>query len=473
MTRDAHGASGALGAHDAHGDKTVSDRVIDLGVFGDVVLADGRLQRDAWVAVDGGRIVAVSAEQPEARRRDHLPGHLVLPGVIDAHVHTRSSLHEGIAATTRAAAAGGVTTVIDMPFDAPDLPVNTRERFAAKVAAIADEAHVDVALYATFPPSGPLDAIAELASAGACGFKVSLYGSHPVRFPRIPDGQLLKACALVAETDRPLAAHQENQEIVDTLIENALAAGQRAPLMHARTRPPVAETEATGRLLEFAHATGARLHVVHGTVPRTFGLVDRYRQDGVRVSAETCVHYLLLDETALERLGGRAKCNPPLRSASDVAGLWDLLADGRIDLVASDHSPYPLNEKDVGDIFAARPGLPGVETLAVLLYSEGVAAGRLSLARYASLLSSAPAATFGFQRKGSIAPGMDADLMVLDPDARHTIRAEALASPIGWTPFDGREVRGRVVRTYLRGALAFDGVQVTATPGSGRFVGSA
>ena len=445
-------------------------RVVDLGIFGDVMLADGRLVRDAWLSVDAGRVVGVGSDEPEARQSERLPGHVVLPGTIDAHVHTRSSLDEGIGATTRAAAAGGVTTVIDMPFDAPERPVNTAERFAAKVADVQAEAYVDVALYATFPPSGPLDAIAELARAGASGFKVSLYGSHPVRFPRIPDGQLLKAFALVAETGRPLAAHQENQEIVDTLIADAVAAGRRTPLMHARTRPAVAETEATGRLLEFAHWTGARLHVVHGTVPRTFDLVGHHRRDGTRVSAETCLQYLLLDETALERLGGRAKCNPPLRSPADVAALWDYLVDGRIDLVASDHSPYPPHEKDGDDIFAARPGLPGVETLAALLYSEGVATGRLSLARYVELLAGAPAAVFGFERKGSIAPGMDADLMVIDPDARHTIDAAALVSAVGWTPYQGREVRGRVVRTYVRGALAFDGDAVTATAGTGRFV---
>jgi len=253
-------------------------------------------------------------------------------------------------------------------------------------------------------------------------------------------------------------------------MADAVAAGLRSPLMHARTRPPVSETEATSRLLEIAHWTNARVHVVHGTLPRTFDLIAHHRADGTRVSAETCVHYLLLDERALDRLGGRAKCNPPLRSESDVKRLWDYLADGRIDLVTSDHAPYPLAEKDHADIFAARPGLPGVETLATLLYSEGVATGRITLARYAELLASGPAAAFNLQHKGAIEHGRDADLMVIDPNARHTLDAARLVSPVGWTPYQGLAVRGRVVRTYLRGALVFDGERVLAAPGSGRFV---
>ena len=443
---------------------------VDLAIFGDILAADGSLQRDSWLSVAGGRIVGLGPSEPRALRSERLAGHLVLPGVIDAHVHMRSSLDEGISATTRAAAAGGVTTVLDMPFDAPARPVNDVERFEAKVAAVEAEAHVDVALYATFPPSGPLDAIPELTRAGAAGFKVSVYGADPVRFPRIPDGQLLKAFTLIADSDVPVAAHQENQEIVDTLIADAMAAGQREPRMHARTRPAVAETEATGRLLELAYWTGARLHVVHGTVPRTFDLVGHHRWDGTRVSAETCLQYLLLDEEELDRLGGRAKCNPPLRTRPDADALWTYLADGRIDLVASDHSPYPLHEKDTDDIFAARPGLPGVETLASLLYSEGVATGRITLKRYSELLASAPAAVFGFDHKGAIGIGKDADLMVIDPNATATIDAARLVSPVGWTPYQGRKVRGRVVRTYVRGSLAYDGTQVIAPAGSGCFV---
>ena len=443
---------------------------VDLALFGDVFAQDGTLHRDAWLSVDEGRIVGIGTAAPEARSSERLAGHLILPGAIDAHVHTRSSLREGIEATTRAAAAGGVTTVLDMPFDAPSDPVGTPERFEAKVDAIGREACVDVALYATFPPTGPLEHLEPLARLGAAGFKVSVYGSDPIRFPRIPDGRLLAAFERIADLGVPVAAHQENQEIVDALIADATAAGRHEPRMHARTRPPVAETEATGRLLEIALATGARLHVVHGTVPRTFDLVERHRADGGTVTAETCVQYLLLDEGELDRLGGRAKCNPPLRAREHVDALWAYLQDGRIDLVASDHSPYPLEDKDVDDIFAARPGLPGVETLPILLYSEGVARGKIDLTRFVRLLASGPAETFGFARKGAIAPGYDADLMVIDPNARGSIDERRLAMSVGWSPYHGREVTGSVVRTFVRGALAFDGERGTVDAGHGRFV---
>jgi allantoinase len=442
----------------------------DLVVQGDIVLPDGSVLRSGWLGVTDGLVTATSETPLSGTAMVDAVGSLVLPGFVDAHVHTRSCVDEGITATTRAAAAGGTTTVIDMPFDKPARPVDSRERFQAKVEDVGAEAVVDVGLYATFPPQGDLRMIAELAEAGAVGFKVSTIEVDPVRFPRIPDSRLYEAFQEIAGTGLPVAAHQENQEIVFAQAEAFQARGDTEPIAHALSRPPVAEGEAAARLLELAYWTGARLHMVHGTVPRTFELIEWNRAQGVRASGETCIQYLLLTMDALRELGGRAKCNPPLRSQEDVEGLWRQVQQGRIDIVTSDHSPYPLRRKETADIFDAYAGMPGAETLGTLLYSEGVATGRIGLGRFLELVSSGPAALFGFRQKGRLQPGADADFVVFDPTAEWTLDEREMHYAVGWSPYQGRPVQGRVVSTWLRGRCVHADGEITAEPGDGCFV---
>ena len=444
--------------------------VYETVVRGDIVLPDGSVLQDGWLAVEDGLIQRVSETPLKGRETSDASGSLILPGFVDAHVHTRSYIDEGIEATTRAAAAGGTTTIIDMPFDKPARPVNTRAGVEAKVADVEREALVDVALYGTFPPEGDLGVIAEMAEAGVAGFKVSTIEVDPVRFPRIPDGRLYEAFQEIARVGRPVAAHQENQEIVASETAAHLARGDTAPIHHASSRPPVAEAEAAGRLLEIAHWTGARLHMVHGTLPRTFELIEWHRSTGTRATGETCLQYLLLSMEALEAQGGRAKCNPPLRSLEDVQGLWRQLEDGLVDIVTSDHSPYPLSKKQTPSIFDANAGMPGVETLGVLLYSEGVATGRIGLGRFVELVSSGPAKIFGLQSKGRMEVGADADFVVLDPGAEWTLDENRLHHAVGWSPFHARQVRGRITSVWLRGRRIAVDEQVTAEPGTGRFV---
>ena len=445
----------------------------DLVVRGRVVLPE-RVLEDGYVAVQGGRIAAIgtaAAGLPAAARTVEAGGAYVLPGAVDTHVHTRSEPAEGITRCTEAAVAGGVTTIVDMPYDMP-AAVPDLETFERKVEDVGAEAVCDVALYGTIRKEGGLDAIEPLAQAGACAFKLSTYESHPVRFPRIPDGEMLEAFRRIAGTGRFVAVHCENQDIVDRAVARARAAGDTGPLAHGRTRPPVSETEAVNRVLELAAASGVHAHIVHASVTRSFDLVERYRADGVRATAETCIQYLVLDEQAMERLGPLAKINPPLRSRKDVQGLWAYLAAGRIDWVTSDHAPWALAQKgNRADIFANASGAPGVETLVPLLHHAGVAAGRISILDAARLLAEQPARHIGlFPRKGILAPGSDADIAILDPDAAWPVRGAELHSGVGWTPYEGMELRGRVTHTFVRGRPAYEQTRVVARPGDGAFV---
>jgi allantoinase len=450
-----------------------SAEIYDLVVQGDVALPDGGVLEGGWLGITAGHITACCETPLTGAEAIDATGCLILPGFVDAHVHTRSCVDEGITATTRAAAAGGTTTIIDMPFDKPTRPVNSLERFEAKVTDVGSEALIDVALYATFPPEGDLGMIAETARAGAAGFKVSTIEVDPLRFPRIPDGRLYEAFQEIAATGRPVAAHQENQEIVFAQAEAFQGRGDTSPIDHALSRPPVAEAEAAGRLLELAYWTGAHLHMVHGTLPRTFDLIEWNRSKGVRATGETCLQYLLLTMDALRELGGRAKCNPPLRSQEDVDGLWKQVQDGTVDIVTSDHSPYPLYRKETEDIFEAYAGMPGAETLGTLLYSEGVATGRIGLGRFLDLVASGPADVFGLEQKGRLSEGADADFVVFDPNNEWTLDESEMHYAVGWSPYQGRPVRGCVVSTWLRGRCVYEGGQVRAEPGSGRFVASA
>ena len=384
---------------------------------------------------------------------------LLLPGAVDVHVHTRSATEEGIEPCTRAAAAGGVTTIVDMPYDASG-PIQTPEAFARKVADVEREAHVDVALWATVPPRGPIDHVEALVDAGAAAFKLSTFETHPQRFPRIPDAQLLDAFERIAACGGMAGVHAENDEIVRAGIAAELAAGNASdPLAHARSRPPVAEHEAIARCLELARATGVRLHVCHVSTERGIELVRAARADGVDVSAETCPHYLLLDSSELLVRGGEAKINPPLRERP-------LPLEG-VDLVSSDHVGWPVERKHGDDIFAVASGAPGVELIVPLIFD---AFGPQALAR---LLCEAPARRFGlWPRKGSLAPGTDADVMVVDPADEWVVDPAALVTPAGWSPYSGRRLRGRVIAAFSRGVQVWDGARVTAPAGHGRFVGA-
>jgi allantoinase len=443
----------------------------DLSIVGRIVRGDGEPSRGE-ILVAGGRIIEVRAAErrgePAARRIDVGLAYL-LPGVIDCHVHSGSHPGEGIRALTSAAAAGGVTTVVDMPYDA-DAPVVDPEVFARKRERVTREALVDVALLGTVRPgTGGVD-VAPLVEAGAAGFKVSLFCTDARRFPRVYDGQFIEVLEAIREAGSIACVHAENEEIIKPLIERARQSGDCSPLAHCRSRPPVSETQAVLTALEYARETGARLHLCHLSLPRSVDLAAAYAARGVPVSVETCPHYLCFSEDDMARHGGRLKINPPLRSAADVEGLWRRVSAGMVDVVASDHAPWPLSEKTRPNIFDNHSGAPGVETLLTVLATRLLARGG-SVNDLARLVSAVPARLFGLShRKGSLEVGRDADVVAYDPSAGFTLDERELHSNAGWSPYDNMTFDGRVVLTVSRGEVIWDGARLAGSPGRGRII---
>ncbi len=444
--------------------------MLELVVRGDLVLPD-RVLENGYLGVRGGTIVAVGQDAPpEARETIDAAGKLVFPGVVDGQVHAGSAEGiDGLGDATIAAAAGGVTTIVDMPFDDP-MPVNTVELLHAKVRAIERLAVVDVALYATARKGYGSEGISDLAEAGACAFKVSTYEYHPVRFPGYDTGELLELFPVIRETGLSVAFHNEDPYIVQHMSERLLAEGRNSPESHGASRPPVAELIANVAVFEIARVTGVRCHIVHSSLARGFDHVKRYRQEGVRVSAETCVQYLTFDEDDVLRVGARLKQNPPIRPAIEKAALWEKVIADEVDFVSSDHVAWPLSRKSDPDMFKNGAGVPGLETLFSALYTGMASERDMSPSRVAALLSERPARHFGlYPRKGALMPGADADFLVVDPNS-WTFDAELMASKIKWSPYDGMTFGARVEATYVRGAPVYEKGHVTGPAGGGRFV---
>ncbi len=446
---------------------------LDLLIRGDLVLPD-RVVRRGMLGVAGQKIAGVFAEsdRPQARRVLDCDDRLILPGGIDPHVHAYSAgpEFEGIGRLTRGAAAGGITTVIDMPYDAP-LPLTHADRMPDKLARIRQEAVVDVALYGTIARHGGSGQIAPLSEAGVSAFKFSTYEADPNRFVKIPDGELIKAFAELNQAGLMAVFHAENGDIIDPLLEALYDQGARSPEAHCWSRPPVSETTAVLHLLELARCHPVKLHIAHLTVPFAYDAIDWYRRAGVDVTAETCIHYLVLNESHLGTLRGAAKCNPPLRTKAVQQALWERLKAGEIAFVVSDHAPWPDADKTAANIFDNKSGLPGVELLLPLLFSEGVVARGLDLTGFAEWIAGGAARRFGLApQKGALAVGADADFSVFDPGEKWVVHGGDLQTAANLCPYEGMTVTGRVVRTFVRGREVFNRDGVVAEAGYGRFV---
>jgi len=434
---------------------------------GGIIKADLLIQGERIKAIGHGLPVADDATVVDAE------GCYVLPGVIDAHTHIQ--LDTGIYQTpddwfigTRAAACGGVTTVVDFATQFPGQTL--REAVAARLEE-AREAVIDYGFHVmvTDLPPGREGELADLVELGTTSVK--LYTTYRPNY-YADDATILRLMVACADLGLLPLVHCENDALVTAQTEALVGAGETGWQYHGRSRPGLAEQEAVQRVLFLAEAAGCPVHIVHCSTSRSVALVAEARDSGQAVSCETCPQYLLLDNTAYEGPEPwRYILQPPLRDPEEPDRLWALVEGGAVDLIATDHCDYTKAQKVAQDDFTQTPGgLPGMETLLPLVYTYGVAEGRLTLPRLVGLLSANPARIWGlWPRKGALLPGSDADVVIYDPEPDGLVSAENLHHLAGYTPYEGLRVRGRVRATISRGQVIYREGRFVGRKGRGRF----
>ncbi|MEV0070966.1 allantoinase AllB [Amycolatopsis sp. NPDC050768] len=449
-------------------------------VLHDVQLVSAQGVRRATVAVADGKVADVldAGTRPSAAEHLDAGGLYLLPGLVDTHVHLRAPARpdrETFRSGTAAAAAGGVTTICEMPTSEP--PVKSGRTLADRAVRLQPDALVDYALYGGAAWENRHE-IAAMAEAGAVAFKTWLHApalGREAEFTGLscPDtGRLHEVMREVARTGLVHALHCEHEQILAVAGENARHQHGVPGAVHAAARPQVAEDASVATVLALAAATGARVQPVHVSSAESVVLAAEARARGVQVTVETCPHYLQLDEKTLFEFGSWAKCNPPLRSAATVERLWAEVRAGRVDVIGTDHCPYRPEEIAAGeqDIFVSPPGLPGLETMLPILLTA-VHDGRLTLPDVVRLTSARAAEIFDLPAKGRIAPGADADLVLVDTGRQWTFRPEGFSKAAANATFlEGARFTGGVVTTFSRGHRVFDGGHIVGEPGHGRFV---
>jgi allantoinase len=439
-----------------------------------VVTSEGA--RAASIHIEAGQIARVAKYDDVGRARGDAvvdAGDLViLPGLVDTHVHINEPGRtdwEGFATATAAAAAGGITTLLDMPLNS--IPATTSiEALEAKRRSASGKCRVDVGFLGGVVPGNRSD-IEPLWRAGVFAFKCFLVPSGVDEFQHVTGADLENAFPVLARLDALLMAHAELSGPIERAWPALRERDPRSYAAYLASRPPDAETDAIRLIAELAHRHRARVHIVHTSAAESVTLLRELRRQGVSISAETCPHYLTLSADDISDGATEFKCAPPIRDRGHREALWEGLHHGALDLIVTDHSPCPpaLKRRDAGDFFLAWGGVSSLELSLSVIWSA-MRERALDIGHVAQWMARGPARLVGLEgRKGTIAPGADADLVIFDPDAAFAVDAAALHQRHPLTPYDRRELFGRVRATYLRGALACADDRLVGGP-SGRLL---
>jgi allantoinase len=445
-------------------------------IRGGVVSTDSDVFR-ADVVIDGEHIAALSSDASDIEADEVVDAtdKLVVPGGIDAHTHFKDpdpKEIEGFYYGSLGAVAGGITSVVEMPQATPTS--SEASHIKEKIKLGEEKSLVDFALWGA-AVNQDLESIEEMIDAGIAAVKSFMAGSSP-GFPRITDASMYDVFALLADTDIPYGLHAENDELLQDGIRTLQDAGENDPLAHADSRPPIVEAEAINRAVFFAEQTGARAYICHSSTVSGLEIVRAAKDRGVRVEVETCPQYLALDTDDLVRLGPFGRCAPAIRERDEVELFWSYVQDGTMDTIASDHCGYTIESKEAGldNIWNAPLGLSGIQTMLPAMLDEFINKRDLDFTDFVRLTSTRPAQIFGsYPRKGTLRPGSDADIAIYDLNAPWVATGEDMLHKNKWTPFEGKQIGVRVVRTIVRGSTMyeFNGEHtIRGEAGHGRFL---
>ncbi len=442
--------------------------VVDLVIKnGKVVTPKGIFE--TGIAIDNGIIVALSKTSlPSGEHIIDARNLIILPGIIDGHAHLTCHPENSITGT-RAAAKGGVTTVMDMPD--PEFKGFTKDQIDAKRKEYEKTSYVDFCIHGGSASGYPEGTISEMCKSGVTGIKFFLTSMSSF-WPIIYDGEIIDKFNEISKESGLSLIHAENDHIIQYNMEKLRRSGRRDYSAHLDWRPPLAEKEAANRMILYLKETGCRGLFVHTSLPEVVYDVMRAKNNGVEAYTETCPQYLFLNENHVKEKGPWAKFAPPARSIESVNRLWKLLSEGRIDTIASDHSPFSGQEKNEGidDIFRAPNGIPGLETMLPLLLTA-VNRGRISLQTLTKTMAENPARIFGiFPKKGIIQVGSDADLVLCDMKKENKIENAELETACGWSPFESFKTIGQPTHTIVRGNLVMEKSEIVGKSGLGNFI---
>ncbi len=444
---------------------------------GTVVTATDTFSAD--ILISDEKILAVGRNLETADKEIDANGCYVFPGGIDAHTHLDlpfmgTSSSDDFETGTLAALHGGTTSIIDFAFQTQGKSLKEGLRMwheKAKGKAVGDYAfHMAVTDF----NDNTREEIKDLVEKeGVSSFKTFMAYKGALM---IDDRQMIGLMNEVKKYGGIVTVHAENGDLADSLIQQNRAAGNTAPKYHALSRPEIVESEATGRAIDIAYSGGHPLYVVHMTCEGALNRVREATKRNQKVWVETCVQYLLLDDSVYERPGFEGSkwvMSPPIRKTKDQTALWNGIRQGLVHTVATDHCPFCMNQKEMGksDFSKIPNGAPGIENRMELMYSEGVVKGRINLNQFVDLNCTAPAKIFGlYPRKGTIAVGADADLVIFDPKVKHTLSAETHHMRCDYSAYEGWKVEGKVRSVLLRGTVAIDHGKALIGKGFGKYL---
>jgi len=456
--------------------------MLDIAIKGGILLTD-QGQFPADLGIEGERIaaIAVSGSLPPARHEIAADGCLILPGAIDIHFHVRAPGHPErgtFPSETQAAAAGGVTTVLEMPISVPCCA--NVEVFEMRKALGERESYVNFGLYGA-PGLLDRDEILGMADAGACGYKIFTHAMPKGREEEFrglcidQEDTIYRALELVKETGLLASFHAENERLIQLFEGRIKQTGRTDPAAFVASRPPVVEAMSVAQLAVLCADINTHVHIAHVSCADALAALQAAQTAGLPMTGETCPHYLFFTAADMDRLGPFAMIKPPLRTEADQAALWAGLLDGSLRAITTDHSPFTLAEKERGltDIWQWAIGAPGVEGLVPFVMTEALTHGHLTLEQAVQFVCSEPARLFRlYPHKGTIQPGADADILIYDPRENGVIDSSRwfTKSKVTERLYHGRPRQGQVDTTIVNGVIVYENNQIVAPAGVGRFV---